>query len=324
MSASVVALLFCAWWTEPALAHASSYDWYLQLHTHAVDERAVRQTITLELSEIEIPSDPYRDESVDGPVSLHIEISESEARLIVALWDRGELAGRRSVTTSEQARLVARRIGLAVAELARELRDRRVRAARIMAQEQDFVQRRALVSAYRAQQRALGLRAGLRTELITQGAFLFGPTLGAEFNNQFPLRLVVGVSWGTGWIGAFDQESNSARVPTWSKWQLEWGAEWVAQPNQRTQLSVGGHFAANVVHVNSAVSVDGMDDQQATWGAQLGLRLAWAVELGSVVWPRFEVEGGRLLRPLPMQQGNEELTLGGWYASLGVSAVVFQ
>lgn len=303
-------------------AHAS--NWYLELNAGPIDERAIRQAIALELSEIEIPPDPDSDSSVDGEVSLHIEVTRSETRLVVALWDRGELAGRRGVSASGDPRLVARRIGLAVAELARDLRERRARSERLMSQEQHFVERRALVSAYRAQQRALGLRVGLRTEILPQGAFGFGPSGGVEFNDKFPLRFVVGLAWTTGWIDKSSENDELTKTLPWSKWQLEWGADWVAQPQLQTQLSVGLHFGANIIHVGSGVDVDGIEGQSETWGAQMGLRLAWASELGLAIWPRLELEVGRILRPTPLSLQNQSDELGGWFVTFGMSALTFR
>lgn len=301
---------------------ACATSWYLELKSETIDERAMRQAIALELAEIEIPPNPNSD--VDDEVSLHIEISQSETRLIVTLWDRGELAGRRGVSGSGDPRLVARRIGLAVAELARDLRDRRARTERLLSQEQRFIERRALVSAYRAQQRALGIRVGLRTEILTQGAFAFGPTAGVEFNDKFPLRFVAGVAWTTGWIDASSKTEGLGKTPPWSKWQLEWGADWVVQPQLHTQLSAGLHFGASVIHVGSGIDLDGIAGQSETWGAQMGLRLAWASELGLEVWPRLELEVGRVLRPTPLawQQASDQL--GGWFVTIGVSAMTFQ
>src|SRR6188768_997779 len=197
VSAALAALGLLLW---TSLAAAKPPSWYLQLSAPTADERAARQAIALELSEIDIPADPLREAGHDGEVSLHIEVTEAERRFVVVLWDRGELAGRRVVSASGEPRVITRRLGLVVAELARDLRDRRLRAARMFEQERRFVERRALVSAYRAQQRALGLRAGLRTEVAPEGAFLLGPTVGAEFNNHFPLRLVTGLSWGAGQV----------------------------------------------------------------------------------------------------------------------------
>ncbi len=295
----------------------------MQVECEQPDEQTVRHSIALELSEIEIPNDPFIEDQ-SGGASLHVEVSEEEGKLIVALWDRGDFAGRRGISSSGAPRLVARRIGLAVAELARDLRDRRVRAARVLAQERHFIERRALVSAYRAQQRALGLRAGLRTEVVPSGGFLFGPTVGAEFNDKFPLRFVVGLSWGTGWLGGLKRGETDRHAPPWSKWQLEWGADWVAQPELKTQLSVGAHFGASIVHVGGGADLDHIDGQSDSYSAQLGLRVAWASEQGVAVWPRLELEAGRILRPVPMRLDSENLQVGGWFATLGLSAVMFE
>jgi hypothetical protein len=296
--------------------------WYLQFSAETLDERAVRQAIALELSEIDIPVDPLRESGRDGEVSLHIEISEADKKFSVSLWDRGELAGRRVASASGDPRVIARRLGLVVAELARDLRDRRLRAARVYEQELRFVERRALVSAYRAQQRALGYRAGLRTEVAPEGAFVVSPTVGVEFNGYFPLRMVAGLSWGAGQVFGLAAEGTGA--PVMSRWQLEWGADWLAQPVERVQLSAGLHFAASLLHVGSGTEVDHIEDQSDTYGVQMGVRLGWASDLGLSFWPRVEAEVGRILRPVHMQLDESELRLGGWYFNLGISAVMFQ
>lgn len=318
----ILALALACTISVPKTCAARDYDFYVQVVGGSIDERALRHTIALELSEIDIPKNPLIDDDTD--VSLHIEVTDVEGKLTVGLWDRGELAGRRTVSASGAPRLVARRVSLAVAELARDLRDRRIRQLRVLAQERHFIEKRALVSAYRAQQRALGLRAGLRTEVVPQGGFLFGPTLGAEFNGHFPVRFVVGLDWGTGFVGALRKGVDPNRSPPWSKWQLEWGVDWVGQPVLTTQLSVGAHFSAFVAHVGGGADVDRIDGQSETWGAQLGGRISWAIQQNMVFWPRLEVEAGRILRPLPLRFGMEEIELGGWYASLGMSLVMFQ
>ncbi|HXS17121.1 MAG TPA: hypothetical protein VN764_08030, partial [Polyangiaceae bacterium] len=140
VSAALAALGLLLW---TSLAAAKPPSWYLQLSAPTADERAVRQAIALELSEIDIPADPLREAGHDGEVSLHIEVTEAERRFVVVLWDRGELAGRRVVSASGEPRVITRRLGLVVAELARDLRDRRLRAARMFEQERRFVERRA-------------------------------------------------------------------------------------------------------------------------------------------------------------------------------------
>ncbi len=293
------------------------------MEAEGVDERVVRQSIALEIAEIEIPNDPLRGEQQDE-ASLHIEVEKSENKISVALWDRGEYAGRRSISTSGPGRLIARRIGLAVAELARDLRDRRERAERRMNQEQRFAERRALMSVYRAKQRALGMKVGLRGEALTQGAFLMGPHAGVEFNGEFPLRLSAGLGWSTGWVSALRRESADRHSPPWSKWQLEWGADWVVQPELDTQWSLGLHAGASIVHVGSGAELDQIERQRESYSAQLGIRLAWARQHELGVWPRLEVELGRVLRPLPVDYANHHRRLGGFYVSLGISALRFR
>lgn len=309
-------------WANPAVARSSS--WYLQFQSQQADERVVRQAIALELSELEIPNDPERDPERDAEVSLHIEITETDGKFLVVLWDRGELAGRRVASASGDARVVARRLGLVVAELARDLRDRRLRAARLIEQERRFVARRALVSAYRAQQRAWGVSAGLRTEVLPEGAFLVGPSVSAEFNDKFPLRLVAGLSWSAGAVLGLSQRERAQAAPVASKWQLEWGADWVVQPEQRMQLSAGVRGAASILHVGAGTQVDGIAGQSDTYSAQLGLRLSWATELGLPFWPRVELEAGRVLRPVQMRLESSDFRYGGWYVTFGISAVMFQ
>lgn len=306
-------------WASLASAKPS---WYLQFSAQTADERAVRQAIALELSEIDIPVDPLREPGRDGDVSLHIEISETDRKFSVSLWDRGELAGKRVASASGEPRVIARRLGLVVAELARDLRDRRLRAARVYEQEVRFVERRALVSAYRAQQRVLGYRAGLRTEVAPEGAFVLSPHVGVEFNDHFPLRMVAGLSFGAGQV--FGLAAEGTRAPVMTRWQLEWGADWLVQPSERVQLSAGLHFAGSLLHVGSGTEVDHIEDQSDTYGVQMGVRLGWASDPGLLFWPRVEAEVGRILRPVQMQLDESELRLGGWYFSLGLSAVIFQ
>lgn len=294
---------------------------YVQLRSESVDRSLVERTVAIELREVQVPADPDRLSDTEDDVSLHVEVVEQTEHMVVAVWDRGVLAGKRQISVQGSPRLLARRIGLAVVELVRDLRDERLRRAAQLESERRLAERRALASAFRKQQEALGVVAGVQSQWWTEGAWFTGPVLGIEFNNHFPLRFFTSVAWMAGRLFALHEEERAA---LWSKWEFQWGVRWVVQPGVRTQLSLGPEFAVSAVHLGSGGQVDGFEGQRDTYSAQLGGVAALSFLPARRVAARLSLGAGRVLRPIPLRLGAQELRLGGTVLSTTLSVSLFR
>lgn len=294
---------------------------YVQLRSESVEASLVERTVSIELREIQVPADPERPGDTDEDVSLHVEVTERSGHMEVTVWDRGARAGTRRISVQGSPRLLARRIGLAVVELVRDLRDERLRRAAQLEAERRLSERRALAAAVRQQQEALGLIAGVKSQWWTQGAWLTGPVVGVEFNNHFPLRFFTSAAWMTGSVPLLRHEG---RAPVWSTWEFQWGARWVVQPGLRTQLSLGPEFCVSAVHLGSGGQVDGFDGQQNSYSAQAGGVAALSFLPTHRVAARLSLGAARVLRPVPLRFAEQEARLGGTVLSATLSVSLFR
>lgn len=291
--------------------------WYVDFEGTDWDKSQVRRAIALELREVEVPGDPSRPGDEFHDVSLRILVERQAGMIEVSLWDRGEFTGRRRVSTSSQSRVLARRVGLAVGELARQLAGQRVRTAYRIEREAAAQAARDLDAAKRARRKDLSLRAGIDSLVLPQGAFLLGPALGIEFNGRFPLRFTPQISWMSGALPGLSEATSGGRAPHWSQLELGLGASYVHQVRERNNFTVGGFVAAGAVHVGGATTVDEISGQRDTWGARGGLRLGYARKVTDEAWLGFDLTAGSSLRRIPMRYDTTTMDLGGGF--LGVS-----
>ena len=281
-----------------------------------VSRPAVELAVALELREVEIPGDPRRPEDAAKDVSLHIRLESSADAILVSLWDRGELAGKRRVSSGGHPRVMARRVGLAVGELARQLSARRSRLVQelerdtFLAQEQEkeFVRLQRLHD--------LGLRADFQGLFFASGAYLFGPSVGIEFNDHFPVRFATGLSWMAGGIPALSDSSLGQTNPSWSLFDLWLRMDHAWALREPAWVTAGVDVAVSAVHVGGATEVDQIDFQRDTYTARLGGRVGYAHSFTETVRVRAEISFGSLLRSIPMQLGSQRIDLGGGYLGL--------
>ncbi len=305
----------------------ASDHWYLEVKEVDIDESVVRRTVALELRDVEIPPRP---ESCSGPpgeldgediVSLYVRVVSDDKKLIVSLWDRGEYVGRRSISGTGHASVKARRVGLAVAELVRQLGDTRKRA--LLRHEQELVleeKREANLRDKKARE-ALGLRSSVDTLWITQGAWLLGPSVGLDFNGYFPLRFSARVGWLAGTLPALKDATLGQTSPGFSQFDFSFDVAYQHRVSARTRFSFGALLAASAVHVSGATEVDDISGQRDTWSSRLGARIGASRQIHGQVWGHIELNAGTLLRPIPMTRGGEDVRLGGPFlgASLGLT-----
>ena len=310
------AFFFCTiFFASPVRAEES---WYIEFRGEGVSEAIVRRAVTLELREIDIPGDPARSDSDAKEVSLYIRVSRQEGLLYVSLWDRGEFVGRRRVSDSDHPRILARRVGLATGELGRRLAAKRRRAQVFLQREEEKAAGLQRQRQAHAAKRALGLRSSLETLLLPKGAWLVGPSVGAEFNTHLPVRFTVGASWTAGSVPLLSRETTAVSAPSWSQYEVTLGSDYVFESAPTTRFSLGALLGLSVVHLGGPFIVDGLSAQSDTWSSRMGLRLATIRDLSPGVHARIEISGGGVLRPIPISLGEQTVSLGGAFVGLSL------
>lgn len=295
--------------------------WYVEFSEDGFDESVVRRAVGLELREVEIPGDPFREGDGSADVSLHIRVERSGDSLLVNLWDRGEFVGRRRVSLGSHPRILARRVGLAVGELGRQLSARRSRQVQRLEREAFLQAEREKERERLARLQDLGLRAEGRFLGIFEGGYLAGPALGLELNDHFPVRLTGGITWMAGALPPLSDEALGSRSPTWSSFDVWLGTDYVFALEGPNWWTLGVEVAGSAVHVNGSSQVDEIPEQRDTYSLRAGGRLGYAYGLGPGLRLRAEGVVGSLLRPIPIRHGDDRLDLGGPFVAfnLGVT-----
>ena len=292
--------------------------WYVEFSDQSLDESVVRRAVALELREVEIPGDPRREGDSPDKVSLRVLVVQDGGSIEVSLWDRGEYVGRRRVSSSSHPRVLARRVGLAVGELGRQLSARRSRLIQVIQREEFLADEREAERRRLNRLRSVGLRADANTLIMPKGAYLAGPSLGIELNREFPLRLGVGASWMAGALPALSEHTAVRVGPAWSLFDLWFNADYVFEVAERSWMTLGATTAHSVVHVSGATEVDEISLERDTYTVRAGARLGYSFEVRSGMRLRGEVAGGSLLRTIPLRYGSTRLDLGGPYLGLNL------
>ena len=278
----------------------------------ALDTRALRRLIKLELGDVDVPPRAGRSST-----SLFVRVlAAPSGQVRVELWELGELHGERLVLSGRGSpQLVARRVALAVAELARSLRNRRHAEARAELRARRQRRRDALAAYERTREGPLALRSGLEAELVGPlDLALAGPNVYGGITLAGPLRLDLGASFLS---GALLDSSPLAQA-------LEIGAG----PARRVvltpslDLDLGARARAGTLLFAGATSVDGVAGQrEALWAraelvGRLEPRLSRALRLS------FGLFSGVALRRVQVQvEGGDKLRLGGIYAGIEAGVV---
>jgi hypothetical protein len=278
----------------------------------AIDARAARRLIRLELADVDLrpPNGARR------PAALFFRVLRSGPDLRVELWDRGEFHGARIISsTKAEGPLVARRVALAAAELARRLQKKRLSAAE---RERANDLRR---SAERQREQALTVEGPFAVRTSIEGASIasfagamVGPSAHAEFSIHRATRLDLGAAW---LLGAANDHS-----------KLEW-FELSLGPSQRFKLSggldldVGAEAAFAVTHFGHVRAVDDISSERETWTARTAALVRLEPRLTRRL--RLSIGGsfGLVLRRMPYLpvRADREL-LGGVWLGLGVGVVL--
>jgi hypothetical protein len=283
----------------PALARTAAIEIEARVEA-ALDARAVRRLIQLELSEVVVPPRPG-----DAEAELFVRVlSGAEGQLRVELWERGEQHGARLVSGVQNAPSVAaRRVALAAAELARGLRLRR----RNLLLAAERAQRRARREERLRQSRTLdgpvALRAGGEW-VWGRSLWLAGPTLDGEAHLLGRLRVDVGAAWSFGRLTPrrTGVESLALRAGPARRFVL----------GTHLDLDLGLRAEAGLLTFHGVRGVDQLRGERQSWSARLigaarlerRLTRALRLELGVI--------GGAALRRVPVTLvDGRSLRLGG-------------
>ncbi len=280
---------------------------------HWVEPPVVRRLVQLEVDDVDVPTPPGAKHHSVEP-GLYVRVIFHEARLIVELWDRGELQGRRLLSPSGGKPLTARRIALASGELASRLRERRLFEARKYDKEQ------ARLAAQRRKPKlpkleALPVLSGAANAGYVHdgGALLFGPTLRGGLRLGRGLELAMGVGLLSG---------GATHATKFQVFELQFSPGYWFRPSPYFELRVGLNSSAGVVHLldGSVWSSGGWESE--TWWARATSEVRGAWALSESVHVEAALEGGALLRKVWVRTSDgERAGLGGaWLgASVGVT-----
>jgi hypothetical protein len=258
-----------------------------------IDARAVRRLVQLELGDVTVPPLPGE---VEARLFVRVLVA-ADNQLRVELWERGEAYGTRLVVGArDSAQLLARRVALATAALARELRERRRDEAEARARERRLAAARARVLRERTLDGPRALRVGIQGSLGRELALL-GPSLTAELHAYHATRLDVGTSFGFGIVAPGAAAESFA---------LSFGParRFVLSPSW--DLDLGLQAEAAVLELLRVRSVDGIPGEQQTWSARIEARARLEPRLSRGVRLALGLGGGTLLRDIPLTLENGE------------------
>ena len=253
----------------------------------------------------------------DPDVALFVRVlAAGEGRIRVELWERGEEHGARLVSgTNGGSQLIARRVALAAAELARGLRQRR----RAQEQARLLEERRKQLAEQAERERTLdgpaALRAGAVGTLVGLGDLaLAGPSLTGQLNVAGATRLDFGASAS---FGSVLDEGTNVEV-----FELGVGpSHRFVLVNRRLDLDVSAFARAGVLSFADVRSVDGIEGQRQTWWARAGAATAFELRLARTTRLSLGLSAGAVLRSVPVTlDDGSERRLGGFFlgTELGV------
>jgi hypothetical protein len=255
----------------------------------ALDARAVRRLVQLELADVNVPPEAG---ATDVRLFVRVLATSEAGQLRIELWELGEQHGARAVATGPApgarggSSLVARRVALAAAELARGLRQRRRVAAVAAERVRRRADARARLLAGRTLDGPVALRVGAHGT-FAERLVLAGPVLDGELHVYRGLRLDVGAGWS---FGAFDGDRP---VEAWS---LRLGPMKRFVLGGALDLDLGGRADASVLAFSRVNGADGQRGQYESWWARLEAVARLQPRLARSVRLSFGVTGGTTLR----------------------------
>lgn len=251
-----------------------------------VEPRFTRRLIELEVGYVDVMPDP-----VSGRANALFTrvLATREGGLRVELWERGELHGARTVSGKGNPQLAARRVALAVAELARRLHHRRAALARRLEVERAASRARTAAAAQR--RHVITLDAGVTAALLSaSGSWLVGPSVG------------FGVKASQGPRVGFALGLMQGRAPVVDS-SLEW-LELRFEPGYRWPIDSDWAFDAGVVASAATVhtpraELDDLRGQHQSWSARAAAQVGLVRRLGPRARLVLSPEVGVVLRGIP-------------------------
>ncbi|HEV8548298.1 MAG TPA: hypothetical protein VGQ57_04700 [Polyangiaceae bacterium] len=284
-------MLFAAVAGAPCRARATTRAAAIEIDARAevlIDPRAVRRLVQLELSDVTVrPAPGQRDTALFVRV-----LGARDGELRVELWERGLSYGSRVVVgATDSTQLVARRVALAAAELARELSDERDDQAH----EAEEARQRALAAARAVRDRTRNGPRALRSGFVGvwgDQIALAGPELVGEIDLYGTSRLDLGASFTAGAL----QGHHSAQ-----SYALTLGVGRRYTFGRSLALDGGAGFEASVLDFPDVYGVDGIPGQHQTWTARANGMLRVEARLSRGVRLAVGLGGGVPLRSVPIE-----------------------
>ena len=247
----------------------------------------MRRLVQLELADVDVRPAPGQRDTV-----LFVRVlGAGEGQLRVELWERGVAYGSRIVAgATGSAQLVPRRVALAAAELARELRDERDDAALEAEEQRKRALEAARIARHRTREGPRALRAGFAGLLATDLA-LAGTELAGELTLYRNLRLDVGAGLLIGGVDAH-HAAEGALVQLGPSRRLALG--------RAVSVDGGLGVTAYVFNFPNAYAVDGIPGQHQTWSASFDGHFRLEPRLSRTVRLALGLGGGIFLREMPV------------------------
>jgi hypothetical protein len=259
--------------------------------SHVVDARVAERFVALETADVEVPPPP--GVVVRAPLYFRV-VALPGASLRVELWELGRPYGARSVSSTGTQSLEARRIALAAAELARQLRERRVLEIAAARRERSSAHAPAPPRAGFPIYGRVAWSGGARAATIgVSDAWLVGPHLDASLRFSSGPRLTLGGAWLAGAADPTDA-SGASRGARWLEVTLALTRS--VSLSRRVDLDVG--LSAALASVRLASSRDAGHASLDTWSARGGALARVEAVLGRHVALAVGPDVGAVLRPI--------------------------
>jgi hypothetical protein len=294
----LLVLLLVAW-SRTGLARVAAVEIEPRVEA-ALDARAVRRLIQLELSEVVVPPRPGELET-----ELFVRVlSGAEGQFRVELWERGEQHGARLVSGAESTPSVAaRRVALAAAELARGLRHKRRLLSLATERARRRAEREERLRLSRTLDGPVAFRAGGEW-VWGRNVWLLGPTLDGELSVLGRLRMDVGAAWTFGLLtpGSTGVESLTLRMGPARRFVL----------GTHTDLDLGLRAEAALLTFQGVRGVDQMHGERQSWSVRVLGVARFERRLSRGLRLELGVLGGAALRRVPVTLADGRgLRLGG-------------
>ncbi len=277
-----------------------------------LDARVARRLVSLELSDVSVPG-----KVAGAPPALFFRVlGRPDRQLRVELWERGELHDVRMVAGVQGAsgHLLARRVALAAAELARRLRQKHQLARQRQKRELEQLRQMATLAARRTREGPLALRPEWRFSRA-RNWWTTGPSLAAEVSLSRSLRLDLDVRQN---LGADDSGRGSM-----SFYELGLAPAWRLHPSDRIDLDLTASAAAVWAHFPRSVAIDAIDGRRSSFTARASAAVRLEPRLGRALRASVGVEGGAYLRPIPVTfRAGERARYGGGHVAVTLGVVL--